>query len=349
MNQRIVLVKYATDKVTPEHCRIEDIPIPQEQELEEGEVVVEVHAISVDPYMRARFREGLKGYLVGPFEVNQPLNGGGLGKVIASKDSNLHVGDYVAGHMSWQKYVKAKASTLQKAPPSDDKSLYYKFLPGLNITPLSAYLPIRQLWPRETVPPGSTAYVSGAAGGVGMVAGQILKNVYGCRVIGSAGSDAKVAFLKEKLGFDEAFNYKSDPPAVALPRLAPNGIHLFFDNVGGTTLDAALGSMVKGGRILACGSIEEYDRASDQGTNMKNLFQIVVKTLTVQGFLLNQFQSHFEEGTKELMAFAKEGKLKTEETFFRGLESAPTAFMGLFQGANTGKTLVLLQNESGNE
>lgn len=342
MNQAVFLTKFATDKVTSDHFRLVDVPMPLESELEQGEVILQVMAISVDPYMRARFREGLEGYLVGPFEVNQPLNGGGLGKVIASNDPNLQVGDHVAGHMNWQKFTKAKAAFLQKAPPSTDVSLYYKFLPGLNITPLSAYLPMRQLWPRDSVSPGSVAYVSGAAGGVGMVAGQILKHVYGCRVIGSAGSDAKVSFLKEKLGFDDAFNYKTEPPAVALPRLAPNGIHLFFDNVGGTTLDAALGSMVKGGRILACGSIEEYDRPSDQGTNMKNLFQIIVKTLTIQGFLLNQFRPHFEEGTKELMEFAKEGKLQTEETFFHGLENAPTAFMGLFSGANTGKTLVLL-------
>ena len=163
------------------------------------------------------------------------------------------------------------------------------------------------------------------------------------RVIGSAGSDEKVKYLIETLGYDDAFNYKKESPYDALPRLAPNKIDYFFDNVGGTTLDAALPNMVFGGKIISCGAIEVYDNA-ETFAKMKNLFHIVVNAVTINGFLIFSFADLIDIGNKEILEWADSGVLVTEETYYDGLENAPKALVGLFSGANTGKMMVRVAN-----
>jgi hypothetical protein len=303
MNQVIKLDSYPDDQLTVDNFRIETIELPSEENLKDGEVILEVHGLSVDPYMRGRVREGgVKNYFAPGFNLNEPIQSSSLCKVIASKSNDYKVGDFVSAFLPWQKYQvfnvsNAAAVSLTKPPPVPDVALYYKFLFPFNIAPLSAWLPVREFWKPETLETEKlTAYVSGAAGAVGMVVGQILKKVYGFgKVIGSAGSDEKVQYLVNELGFDDAFNYKKESPYDALPRLAPNKIDYFFDNVGGQTFDAVLENMSYGGKVIACGTISTYDK-NDQYVPMKNMFQIVILGLTIQGYLLFQFADKFDIG-----------------------------------------------------
>lgn len=351
VNEAIVVARHAHGELSVEDFKIVSEPLPTEKDLVADEVVLQVHLLSVDPYMRGRMRDtGLENYFVGAFGLSDPVSGGGLAKIVASKNDEFPVGEFVTGTLPWKRFLRLNPATAGLTKTSmwlktNDVNYLHKFLFPLNIAPLSAWLPIRQLWPRESVKPGGVAYVSGAAGAVGMIAGQILKKVYGLYVIGSAGSDEKVAYLKETLGFDEAFNYKKDSPYDALPRLAPNKINSFFDNVGGETLDAALVSMATNGKIIACGAIGQYDM-EDIGVKIKNMFQIVIQSITIQGYLVSQFLDYFAVGNEELLAWAKDGLLTTHETYVDGFENAPSAFVGLFKGENVGKMLVRVFNET---
>jgi NADPH-dependent curcumin reductase CurA len=182
-NEMVVLAKYADEgALTNDHFKTVVMPLTSATELKENEVLLKVEAISVDPYMRARFRSvGMDNYFVGPFEIGQPITSTGLAKVIASSNANFTVGDYVSGFLPWKRYHCIDGAEITKAPKFDKFEYYLKFVFGINIAPLSAWMPIRQLWPRDSVKEGCTAYVSGAAGAVGVIAGQILKNIYNCR------------------------------------------------------------------------------------------------------------------------------------------------------------------------
>ena len=212
-----------------------------------------------------------------------------------------------------------------------------------NITPLSAYLPIKNIFgPPDKEMESKTAYVSGAAGGVGMIAGQILKKVYKfSKVIGSAGSDEKCSFIVDKLGYDACFNYKKENPYKALPIYAPNKIDYFFDNVGGETLDAVLGHMNSFGKIIACGCISEYDSNNpNKFSKMKNLFQIVVSSITIRGYIVMEWIDQFPSATTEIFQMIQSGQLVSKEEIYTGMRNAPNALISLFSGGNTGKAIV---------
>ncbi len=298
-----------------------------------GEVQVRNHWMSVDPYMRPRMND-VKSY-VPPYEVGKPLDGGAIGEVIASQEPKFAKGDIVQSGLGWREVFNAPASTLRKLetrglPPQT-------FLGVAGMPGLTAYVGLMKI---AALRPNDVVFVSGAAGAVGQVACQIAK-IRGHKVIGSAGGPAKVAWLKE-IGVDEVIDYKAEKSIrQALARVAPEGIDVFFDNVGAEHLEAALALSRTFGRFVLCGAISQYDTA-EQPAGVRNMAVMVPRRLRLEGFIVldhaDQNQPFFRDMTEWLTA----GRIKWKETVVVGLENAPTALMNLFKGANLGKMLVKL-------
>lgn len=336
-NREWQIAEYPTGLPTAATFNLVDVDMP---EAKEGELVVKAKFISCDPYMRGRLTApGPAKRYIPSFELNKAGAGGMVGEVVTSNSEGFAVGDLISFSGEWREYQVLNPSApsafgVHKVPAvvAHKPSV---MLGALGLTGLSAYLPIKHIGePKE----GEVAYVSGAAGAVGSAACQILQSVYKCRVVGSAGSDEKVAHLKE-LGV-EAFNYKTTAPKDALPTLAPEGLDIYFDNVGGATLDAALENMKGHGRIIACGAISQYNATADERYGVKNTFMIIGKSLKMQGFIVTQWASEFGETVPKLAELVATGKLNTQETVFEGFEKLPEAFIGLFEGKNTGKAIV---------
>ncbi|MGW4211525.1 NADP-dependent oxidoreductase [Lentzea sp. NPDC004789] len=307
-----------------------DIPTPAE-----GQILVRNVFMSVDPYMRSRMND-VKSY-VPPFQVGQPLDGGAVGEIVAVGEgvSGLAVGDSVLHGLGWREYAVVPATHAVKVDPS--------------IAPLSAYLGVLGM-------PGLTAYagllataefkegdvvfVSGAAGAVGQLVGQIARLKGASRVIGSAGSPEKVKYLVEELGFDAAFNYKDGPVAEQLAAAAPNGIDVYFDNVGGEHLEAAISSLNVHGRVAICGAIAQYNDTEPPAAP-RNLVQVIAKRLTLRGLLVGDHKDLQQQFVTEVGAWIASGQLKYSETVIEGgARQAPSAFLGMLRGDNTGKMLV---------
>jgi NADPH-dependent curcumin reductase CurA len=301
--------------------------------LPEQQVLVRNLFMSVDPYMRGRMNEG-KSYIP-QFEVGKTLEGGAVGEVVESRASGFKVGDIVTSSLGWREYFVATPQELQ--PVSREYQPLSVYLGALGMTGLTAWAGLQQ----AEVKAGETIYISGAAGAVGSVAGQLAK-LRGCRVIGSAGSADKLAFLREECGFDVAFNYKDGPVLEQLQRSAPEGIDVYFDNVGGASLEAALAVLRLHGRIIACGSISGYN-AERPLPGPANLFNIITRRLTMQGLLVFDWMDRQAEFLKEAGGYFKTGKLKHKETVVAGIDQAVPAFIGLFQGQNIGKMVVKLK------
>ena len=300
--------------------------------LQDREVLVRNLFMSVDPYMRGRMNAG-KSY-VPPFEIGKTLEGGAVGEVIESRAKEFKPGDVVTSSLGWREYFIAAPQALQQV--SREIQPLSVYLGALGMTGLTAWAGLRLM----EVKAGETIYISGAAGAVGSVAGQLAK-IRGCRVIGSAGSAEKVAFLREECGFDGAFNYKDGPVLEQLQLIAPDGIDLYFDNVGGEFLEAALAILRLHGRIIACGSISGYN-AKGPVPGPANLFNITTKRLTMKGLLVFDWLDRQTEFREEVGGYFQAGKLKHKETVVEGIDQAVAAFLGLFQGKNVGKMIVKL-------
>ncbi len=304
-----------------------EIPAPAD-----GEVLVRNLYLSVDPYMRGRMKD-VKSY-VPPFELNKVMTGGAVGEVVESKAASLKQGDIVLSTYGWREYFTAPATHLTQVNPEIKPLSIY--LGTMGITGLTAWAGLKLV----DVKAGDVVFVSGAAGAVGNVAGQLAK-IYGCRVIGSAGSDEKVKFLKEQCGFDDAFNYKSGPSVDLLQAAEPDGIDVYFDNVGGDSLFAALASLRVHGRIIACGMISSYNNEAPT-PGPSNLSLIVGKRLTMKGMIVSDSLNRLGEFIQEASGYVKAGKLHNQETVVKGIENAVDAFLGLFHGSNVGKMVVEL-------
>jgi NADPH-dependent curcumin reductase CurA len=301
--------------------------------LQDQQVLVRNIFMSVDPYMRGRMNEG-KSYIP-QFEIGKPLEGGAVGEVIESRAAGFKAGDIVTSSFGWREYFIATPQELQ--PVSSEIQPLSVYLGALGMTGLTAWAGLQQ----GEVKAGETIYISGAAGAVGSVAGQLAK-LRGCRVIGSAGSADKVAFLLEECGFDGAFNYKDGPVLEQLKLNAPDGIDVYFDNVGGESLEAALAVLRVHGRIIACGGISSYN-AEHPLPGPTNLFNITTKRLTMKGLIVVDWLDRQAEFWEEAGGYFKAGKLKHKETVVEGIDQAVTAFIGLFQGQNVGKMVVKLK------
>ena len=300
--------------------------------LEDQQVLVRNRFMSVDPYMRGRMNDR-KSY-VPPFGIGKVLEGGAVGEVIESRSSEFKTGDAVTSRYGWREAFIAAPNELHAVNKAVQPLSVY--LGTLGMTGMTAWAGLTMVG----VKAGEVIYISGAAGAVGNVAGQLAK-LRGCRVIGSAGSDEEVQHLLEQCGFDAAFNYKTGPVLEQLNRAAPDGIDVYFDNVGGESLEAALSALRVHGRIIACGGISGYnDEKPKPGPS--NLFNITTKRLTMKGLIVGDWLDRQGEFENEAGAPYQAGRLKSLETVVEGLDQAVDAFIGLFDGKNIGKMVVKL-------
>ncbi|MGB7785077.1 MAG: NADP-dependent oxidoreductase [Salinimicrobium sp.] len=298
----------------------------------EGEMLLKALYISVDPYLRGRMRDE-KSYIP-PFELNKPLESNVVAEVLESDNSNFKRGELVAGMLKWKQLQTSDGKGINKidknlAPPS-------AFLGILGLTGLTAYLGLEKI---GALKKGETLVVSGAAGAVGSIVGQIGK-IKGCRVVGIAGSDDKIVHIKQKFGFDEGINYNTTKNMKkAISRACPDGVDVYFDNVGGEILDAVLQNINKNARIINCGAISLYNE-TEVPTGPRPEGILIKKTALMQGFLIRDHAKDFGTALKQLGAWLQEGKLKYDETVVEGFDKLPEAFIGLFEGKNTGKMVV---------
>ncbi len=304
-------------------------PMPS---LSDGQVLVKSAYLSVDPYMRGRIT-GIRTY-ADPVNVGDVMQGGTVGQVVESKAAGFAAGDYVTGMWGWQEFAAADAKTLMKLDPKlapVSTALGVLGMPGM--TAYFGFLEICQ--PK----PGETVLVSGAAGAVGSLVGQIAK-IKGCRAVGIAGTDDKVAWMTKELGFDAAFNYKTTPDYIAkLKEVCPKGIDCYFDNVGGATTDAVFPLMNVYGRMSICGQISQYNLEKPE-PGPRILGYVLVKQIKVEGFIVFRWVNRYQEGIAQMAQWLHEGKLKHREEVVDGFENTVKAFIGMLKGDNTGKMLV---------
>jgi NADPH-dependent curcumin reductase CurA len=299
-----------------------------------GEILVRNNVMSVDPYMRGRMNEG-KSY-VAPFEVGAVLEGGAVGEVIESTVDSVRPGDFVLHSAGWRDHAILRADAVAKVDP--EIAPLGAYLGVLGMPGLTAYAGLLDVAEFRS---GDTVFVSSAAGAVGTVVGQIARLRGAKRVIGSAGSDDKVRHLLDELGFDAAFNYKSGSVHDQLAAAAPDGIDVYFDNVGGDHLEAALACMNVHGRIAVCGMISAYN-ATEPTPAPRNLIQLIAKRITMRGLLVSDHAGRRSDFVREVGGWIRSGELRYTETVVDGLRNAPDAFLSLLAGANTGKMLVRL-------
>ncbi|MEO8594321.1 MAG: NADP-dependent oxidoreductase [Candidatus Solibacter sp.] len=297
-----------------------------------GEVLVQTVFLSVDPYVRGRLT-GITTYARG-LDLGEVIIGGVVGRVVESSDPRLAVGDTVEGMLGWQEYAVASAKRLRKIDPADapiSTALYVLGMPGL--TAYFGLLDICRPQPAETV------LISGAAGAVGSIVGQIAR-IKRCRAIGIAGSDEKVRSLVEEFHFDGAFNHRATEDYDAKIReLCPNGVDVYFDNVGGVITDAVMRRIATRARVAVCGQSSQYNSVEPE-TGPRWLGQLVVRQAKVEGFLVNQFADRFDTALAQLSNWLKEGRIRYREDVIDGLENAPRAFIRMLKGESTGKQLV---------
>ena len=299
-------------------------------DLKDGEVRIANSWLSVDPYMRGRMND-VKSYTP-PFELGAPMQGGAIGKVIESRSDRYKTGEMVQHFAGWRDEAVLPADQVQPLPQLDVDPQAY--LGQLGMPGMTAYFGLLEVAGAKE---GDTIFVSAAAGAVGSTVVQIAK-AKGCRVIGSAGGAEKCAWV-ESLGADAVIDYKGDTPVVkALGEVARNGIDVYFDNVGGEHLDAALAHGNQGARFAICGMIDVYN--SGKATELRYLARLIGMRMRVQGFIVSDYMDRAGEFYRDMGGWLKDGKLKRNETVFEGLETMPDAFLGLFTGGNTGKMLV---------
>jgi NADPH-dependent curcumin reductase CurA len=319
-------------------ARPQGAPVASDFELAEvelpdpgdGEILVRNAYVSVDPYMRGRMNDA-RSY-VPPFALGEPLRGGAVGQVVVSRNDRWPEGSWVQHDLGWREAAMLDGRGVRAVDPA--VAPVSTALGVLGMTGFTAYVGIDDI---GSVGEDDTVLVSGAAGAVGSVAAQ-LAHVRGARAIGSAGTPEKVAWLHE-LGLDAAFDYHETETRQALRELAPEGIDVYFDNVGGETLEAAIGAMRLRGRIVACGSISRYN-ATEALPGPRNLFMVVTKRLRMQGFIVSDHADRFPAFLAEVAPLVLDGTIRHRETIVDGIERAPDAFIGMLEGANVGKMLV---------
>ena len=329
VNRQIVLVARPEGVPKPTDFRLIETPIA---ELAEGQFLVKTNYLSVDPYMRGRISEA-KSYAE-PVQIGQLMVGGAVGTVAESRHPSYQSGQVVVGYWGWQAYAVLDGQGVERfdaslAPMST--ALGVLGMPGM-----TAYFGLLEIGKPK---PGETVFVSGAAGAVGSLVGQIAK-IKGCRVVGSAGSQQKVDYLTGELGFDAAFNYKEVTDyAAKLHEVCPKGIDVYFDNVGGAMTDTVFTQINVGARIVVCGQIDQYN-ATRPPRGPRSLWHLIAKQARVGRVPGFKFAGRFHEGQQQVGQWIKEGKVKYRESIVDGLENAPEAFIGLFHGENLGKQLV---------
>jgi NADPH-dependent curcumin reductase CurA len=330
-HRRVVLVRRPPGEPAESDFRLEEAPVPEPRH---GEVLVKVLYLSLDPYQRGRMRDAAS--YAPAVGLNEVMTGGTVGEVVKSNHPQFKAGDIVEDRLGWQEYAIGGGPSLRKvdaslAPISTANGV-------LGMPGMTAYFGLLEVGQPK---PGETIVVSAASGAVGQVVGQIGK-IMGCRVAGIAGGSRKCAFVKDELGFDACVDYKAEKDLDAALRAAcPNGIDVYFDNVGGEVSDAVLRNINSFGRVALCGSISQYNATTPpMGPRLMGTF--VGKRVRAQGFIVTDFAERYGPARRQLGDWIKAGKLKYREDIAEGLDKAPRAFIGLLRGENFGKMLVKL-------
>lgn len=305
----------------------EDMP-----KITDGEVLLKTKFVSVDPYLRGRMSDA-KSYIP-PFELNKPISSGVIAEVVESKNDSFKKGSFVSGLLDWKEY---QVSTGEELIIVEDMGLPLSaYLGVLGMTGLTAYFGLTEIGAPKK---GETIVVSGAAGAVGSTVGQIGK-ILGCRVIGIAGTDEKVAMLKSKFGFDEGINYNTTKNMYKeIAALCPDGVDVYFENVGGEISDSVHANINRFGRVVVCGAISLYNETTIPTGPRVEPF-LIKQSALMQGFIVSNYTDKFPEGIKQLATWLKEGKLTYTETVVEGFDAIPQAFIDLFDGKNKGKMVV---------
>ncbi|BDD04373.1 NADP-dependent oxidoreductase [Aureibacter tunicatorum] len=329
MAKAIILNHRPIGMATLEDFKIIDFEL---EKPKDGELKLKTIYISVDPYLRGRMNLA-KSYIP-PFELGKPIESGMIAQVEESLNEEYKQGDYVTGILPWQEHIISDGKGLMKIDP--DLAPLSAYLGVLGLTGITAYLGLLEIGkPKE----GETLLVSGAAGAVGSIVGQIGK-IKGCHVVGIAGSDEKVLMLEERFGYDKVINYKTSKDlSQEIGKYCSNGVDVYFDNVGGVISDAALDHINKFARISLCGNISLYNE-KELPTGPRIQIKLLKKSALMQGFIVFDFKNKYSEAIEELSKWLKNGDLVYEETIVNGFENTPEAFIGLFEGKNKGKMLV---------
>ena len=296
----------------------------------DGQVLIRNAYFSVDPYMRPRMND-VRSY-VAPYTLGEAMTGGAVGRVAASRNPRYAEGDWVLHQLGWREWALSDGSALRRLDPT-----IAPVSTALGVLGMPGFTAWYGLFVLGEPTEGETVLVSGAAGAVGSAAGQ-MAHIAGCRVIGSAGSEEKLDWCAH-LGFDAGFNYREQSPRHALAELAPDGIDIYFDNVGGDHLEAAIGALRTHGRVVACGSISRYNDA-EPTAGPRNMFMVVTKRLRLQGYIISDHYDRYQEFIDQAGDWVRDGRLQYRETVVDGIENAPRAFLGLLRGENIGKMLV---------
>jgi len=329
MNKTIILHKRPIGRPKRLDFKILDKNVP---EITKDEILLKLKFVSVDPYLRGRMSDS-ESY-VASFKLNEPIFSGCIAEVVASNKDSFKKGDFVFGYMDWKEYQTSDGNGLLKVDASIAPLSAY--LGILGMTGLTAYFGLTEIGVPQK---GETIVVSGAAGAVGSIVGQIGK-ILGCHVVGIAGTDEKVAMLKSKFGFDDAINYNTSTNIKEdLSAVCPNGVDIYFDNVGGKISDGVYANINQFGRIIVCGSISVYNETSvPTGPRVEPL--LIKKSALMQGFIVGNYAKKFPAGSKQLSEWLKDGKLTYSETIVEGFDSIPQAFIDLFDGKNKGKMII---------
>ena len=300
----------------------------------DGQFLIRTRFVSVDPYMRGRMNEQ-RSY-ADPFEIGKPIYGGAVGEIVESTNENFPIGGFVQGMWGWQDYALSDGSDVHSIDP--ELAPIQTAISVLGLTGMTAYFGFLEICKPK---PGECAFVSGAAGAVGQIVGQIAK-IKGCSpVVGSCGSDEKVDFLLNDCGYDAAFNYKTDTDYMAKVReLCPDGVDCYFDNVGGSLSDAVFANLAQFGRVSVCGMISQYNLPQPEMGPRTSYMMVLTRQASVQGFLVPQFGAQFPQGIQEMAQWIKEGEITYREDIVDGLENTPKAFIRMLNGENKGKQLV---------
>lgn len=330
--QRIVLASRPTGPVTPDNFRLETVPVP---EVAEGQLLVRVHYLSLDPYMKGRMLES-RSY-ADPQPLNETMVGGVVGVVEATRNEKFAVGDTVVGRLGWQEYAVSDGSGLVKIDTSRVPMSAY--LGVLGMPGVTAWYGLNRICEPK---PGQTVVVSAASGAVGSAVGQLAR-MAGCRAVGIAGGPEKCSYVTSELGFDACIDHREHRDAKSMARAiraaAPDGVDCLFENVGGVCLDGTLACMNPHGRIALCGLIAGYE---GEEIPIHNVRTLLVMRIRLQGFIVSEHMDAWPPALKELAAGVIAGRIKYRETVAHGLKSAPEAFIGMLHGRNFGKQVVKL-------
>ncbi len=331
-NRRLVLAQRPTGLVDDATVELRRVPVP---EPEEGEALVRVRYLSIDPTIRTWMNDA-PGYLP-PIGVGEVIRSGGIGEVVSSTSDEYHRGDLVFGMVGWQDFCVADsgASRMQVLPPGIDPMAAINVF---GVTGMTAYFGLLEVGRMRE---GDVVVVSGAAGATGSSVGQIARAKGAGKVIGIAGGPEKCAWVVDELGFDAAIDYKTDGVARRLHEEAPDGVDLYFDNVGGEVLNAALGNLAMRGRVVLCGAISAYNAASPP-PGPSNYVSLITRRGRMEGFIILDYVDRFAEAQADILTWLLDGRLKHVEHVVEGLEHAPDALNLLFTGGNTGKVVVKL-------